>query len=506
MKIACIGDIHGNLHALQAVLADAARRGATTVWNVGDSVGYGACPDQVITRLRKGDITNLQGNYDRKTLMVRKKRAKWSETKKPEKLLAFQWAHDHLSGNNRKWLADLPRELHLEQAGMRILLTHTCENAQRQPIAEDTPLHELEELAKKLDVDVVVFGHTHRPFAMRSADCVFVNTGSVGRPEGDPRASYALLNLGSGAPKAEHILLEYNVEDAVNAIRLADLPEEFAQMLYWGIDFDEARRQRFASVAHLGSGKTEALEAAETMTLHIDPSEADHARQVARLSLRIFDDLESLHGLGTTERFWLHLAALLHDIGWSQGGRAHHKASADMIMDSQELPFGARRRLMVANIARYHRKALPSDKHPLFATLNGDDQQRVRILAGLLRVADALDLRHRELVRDLECKATAKTLRLTCQASAPMAGENQQVHKKADLIELIFGLGIRLQWKEFGGAQAQAAKPRGPHYNHLRQIPLWARAGTMHDPNGHKRQVDREADIRKRQGKRPKKK
>lgn len=161
---------------------------------------------------------------------------------------------------------------------------------------------------------------------------------------------------------------------------------------------------------------------------------------------------------------------------------------------------------MVANIARYHRKALPSDKHPLFATLNDDDQQRVRILAGVLRLADALDMRHRELVRDLDCKATAKTLRLTCQASAPMAGENHQVHKKADLIELVFGLSTRLEWREFGATQPQAVDPREPQYNHLRQIPLWARAGTIHDPGDHKRQVEREADIRKRQGKRKKKK
>src|SRR5512136_69226 len=106
MKVALIGDVHGNLPALEAVLAHVARQRVEAIWNVGDFVGYGAFPDEVVTRLRHTlNVLSIVGNYDLKALHKDKL------PKAPDKRLAFQWAYDHLSSENRAYLQSLPQEI-----------------------------------------------------------------------------------------------------------------------------------------------------------------------------------------------------------------------------------------------------------------------------------------------------------------------------------------------------------------------------------------------------------
>jgi len=124
MRIALIGDVHANLPALEAVLADAHERGVEAIWNIGDFVGYGAFPDEVVKRLQQEEALSIIGNYDIKALGVKKKKKKRKDGKVPEKWLAFDWAHDNLSKSSRKYLSSLPKEVRLEVEGKRILLTH----------------------------------------------------------------------------------------------------------------------------------------------------------------------------------------------------------------------------------------------------------------------------------------------------------------------------------------------------------------------------------------------
>jgi len=239
VKIALIGDVHANLPALEAVLADARERAVDAIWNVGDFVGYGAFPDEVVRLLQQPHVVSIVGNYDLKVLEFKKKRDKWRRSKRREKWLAFQWAYEHLSKPSRKFLRSLPEERRLEVGGRRILLTHASPASNDEPLVPDTPDARLRELAGRAEADVVVFGHSHQPFARKVGGVWFINTGSVGRPDdGDPRACYAVLHLSPKRLRAQHHRIDYDVARAAAAIREQGLPQAFERMVLEGRSLD----------------------------------------------------------------------------------------------------------------------------------------------------------------------------------------------------------------------------------------------------------------------------
>jgi len=141
-----------------------------------------------------------------------------------------------------------------------------------------------------------------------------------------------------------------------------------------------------------------------------DDFECQHARQAAKLALKLFDKMQPLHKMGNTERIWLRIASLLHDIGKSANSEFHHKASQDIIIRHAALPFRKRIRKIIGLIARYHKGATPKDTHKYYRRLNEEDKRCVMILAGMLRMADGLDAGHKGLVTDLACQARGRKL------------------------------------------------------------------------------------------------
>lgn len=239
MKVALIGDVHANLPALEAILAHAREKGVDAVWNVGDFVGYGAFPDEVVRRLQEAGAVSIIGNYDRKALKLKGKKSKGPKGKQPEKWLAFRWAYDNLSKPSRKYLRALPEELRLEAGGKRVLLVHGSPVSDKEHLTPDTPDDRLRELAATAEADVIVCGHSHQPFRRKVEGVWFINTGSVGRPDdGDPRAAYAVLHLGPRLFQVRHYRVAYDVESAAAAIRERRLPEAFAQMVLRGRSLD----------------------------------------------------------------------------------------------------------------------------------------------------------------------------------------------------------------------------------------------------------------------------
>ena len=235
MKIALLGDIHANLPALQAVLSHAQSQHAEVIWNVGDSVGYGPFPNQVLDLLQEKDILSILGNYDLKALAFPAKEAKWRKKKHPLKLLAFQYTWQTLRPDNRAYLQSLPEHRRLRLMEKDILLIHASPVSAREYISHKTSQSRLRQLALAAAADICVCGHSHPPFTTTVQGVCFINTGSVGRPDdGDPRACYALLELKQDAMEVTHHRVAYEVQRTVDAIRQQHLPPAFAEMFLQG--------------------------------------------------------------------------------------------------------------------------------------------------------------------------------------------------------------------------------------------------------------------------------
>lgn len=176
--------------------------------------------------------------------------------------------------------------------------------------------------------------------------------------------------------------------------------------------------------------------------------EAEHAESVVQLARQLFDQTAELHNLNEHARVLLEAAALLHDVGVSLNNDGHHKHSQYLIEATDLVGLGSYERHLVALLARYHRKANPSQEHPDFAALCRRDRSMIEKLASLLRLADALDRQHaaviesvtatiREQSLDLQAKlAPGQSTRLTLEAKAVAA--------KGALFEQVFGCKPRL--------------------------------------------------------------
>src|SRR5437660_3863852 len=134
--------------------------------------------------------------------------------------------------------------------------------------------------------------------------------------------------------------------------------------------------------------------------------DAAHSHQVECLAGTIFMELAEYHKLERGDRKLLEYAAILHDIGYFVAPAGHHRHALMMILTEPLIPFSRDEVKIIANVARYHRKAAPSPDHTVYGTLSEADRQRVNVLAAILRVADALDRSHKELVRELTCEVT----------------------------------------------------------------------------------------------------
>lgn len=165
----------------------------------------------------------------------------------------------------------------------------------------------------------------------------------------------------------------------------------------------------------------------------LDPDPA-HARQVCRLSLKIYSELETLHALPHYACDFLKAAALLHDIGWSMPGKPHHKASKDIILKDTKMNLLPTERKIIALIARYHRKSLPKPDHAIYNKLDNKDKDIVSWCSGILRVADVLDRAHQELVSDISCTITLEDLILFCTCKAPLIHDSLLFQEKSRLL------------------------------------------------------------------------
>lgn len=212
-----------------------------------------------------------------------------------------------------------------------------------------------------------------------------------------------------------------------------------------GIVFDLAEKQ----AAHRPATEETTIEEAAALGRKYSFDEA-HSVHVARLAGQLFDQLSTLHGLGGRDRRLLVAAAVLHDIGDFVSLKGHHKHSLYLISRSELSGFSPSEMFLVANIARYHRKSAPSVRHSEFAILSSADRERVRRLAAILRIADALDKEHREKIQRVEVRRREGRIEIMAGRNGNLLLERWALEKKGDIFRRIFGSEVTLASREDG--------------------------------------------------------
>ncbi len=248
MRTLVVSDIHGNLHALEAVLLAAGDVDA--IWNLGDTVGYGAFPNEVVERMRERAVVNVRGNHDRVCSGITS-----SDGFNTVAAQAAAWTHKNLSAGNLQWLRDMPRGP--VATGPGVLCAHGS------PLHEDHYIISMRDAwlpLQRMGGVLTFFGHTHvqggfsqsgqewaeeRPQYGEHRGAVhfvvplpggtrhLINPGSVGQPrDSDWRASFAVYDDHAGQVVFSRV--PYDVLAAQKAIRLAGLPERLASRLSMG--------------------------------------------------------------------------------------------------------------------------------------------------------------------------------------------------------------------------------------------------------------------------------
>jgi exopolyphosphatase/guanosine-5'-triphosphate,3'-diphosphate pyrophosphatase len=190
---------------------------------------------------------------------------------------------------------------------------------------------------------------------------------------------------------------------------------------------------------HPDAERTESLEQVCQKYLY----DAPHAQHVSQLALNVFYQLSGLHQLPERYATVLHAAAMLHDIGLFIAHPKHHKHSYYLIKSSGMNSFNKLELDLVANVARYHRKAHPSQKHLGFSQLSPNDQDVVRKLSAILRIADALDYKHEQRVKTVSCAlGKSKILSITGSSAANLKDEIERAMAKGELLQEVFNVNL----------------------------------------------------------------
>jgi exopolyphosphatase/guanosine-5'-triphosphate,3'-diphosphate pyrophosphatase len=169
----------------------------------------------------------------------------------------------------------------------------------------------------------------------------------------------------------------------------------------------------------------------------------EHGSHVARLALRLFDQLQREHKLSLHAREWLEFAALLHDVGHHISHKNHQRHSYYLITNGELLGFRRDEIEIIAQATRYHRKGPPKDSDDEFRALSASKRQTVRALSGILRVADALDRSHFGVVRDITAQRRDGRLVLQLETGGDDAAlEVFEANERVRLLEQVIDLDV----------------------------------------------------------------
>jgi len=237
VRLAVFSDVHGNLQGLEAVLKDIEVRGADVVWCGGDLVGYGANPGEVVDLIRSKGIPTIMGNYDDGIGYFRV--ACGCDYPNEEAMergqRSIMWTKANTTEQHKAFLRNLPYRIQREIEGHQVVLVHGSPARLNEYLFETVADDVFQQHLSSTGADVLIFGHTHKPFHKVLNGKHLVNSGSAGKPKhGNPNATYALLDITRADVQVEIVEVPYDYESAARAIEATDLPHEFAQMLREG--------------------------------------------------------------------------------------------------------------------------------------------------------------------------------------------------------------------------------------------------------------------------------
>jgi len=208
----------------------------------------------------------------------------------------------------------------------------------------------------------------------------------------------------------------------------------------------QARVEAAGTAGNSRKGRRSARLRAITRVAEQFSYEEGHARQVTALALGLFDALKPLHRMGGTQKEWLQCAGILHDIGYTGGVKGHHKRGHTLILKDPGLPFSGPERDIIASVVRYHGTDLPAPGHRPFGQLPPRDQQRVSMLAAILRIADALDVSHEGHISRVEPELQQEKVIFHYTSVSPAPAEESSFLRKKNLFETVFERSAEIFW------------------------------------------------------------
>jgi putative phosphoesterase len=233
-RAAVVTDLHANLPAFEAALKAVAAAGVDALYCGGDLVGYGPHPDAVVEEVAARAIPTVFGNYDH--AIARDLEDCGCQYKDPhDKALgqaSVAWTLANTGAEAKAFMRALPFDLRFELGGRRIRLVHGSPRKVNEYLFEDKPARTFERIAAGAECDVLVFGHTHKPWVREYGGVTFVNCGSVGKPkDGDPRGAFAVIEADNGRLDVSIRRVEYDARGVAEEMMGAGLPRELAARL-----------------------------------------------------------------------------------------------------------------------------------------------------------------------------------------------------------------------------------------------------------------------------------
>jgi putative phosphoesterase len=233
-RVAVITDIHANLLALQAALVRIDELGIERVYCGGDLVGYGPHPNEVCALIAERAIPTIYGNYDY-AIARDLEDCGCAYVDQHDRELgqrSVDWTLAHTDEAAKAFMRELPFDLRFDVGATAVHLVHGSPRKVNEYLFEDKPASLYERLAATEDADVLVFGHTHKPWVHEYGGVLFVNCGSVGKPkDGDARGAFAVLDARTGGLEVSIERVEYDADGVAAQVREAGLPGEYADKL-----------------------------------------------------------------------------------------------------------------------------------------------------------------------------------------------------------------------------------------------------------------------------------